>query len=145
MSEKINKFRPKINNIPIDEGISSGEPEADEDSLNIDNGDENGGTDSEVGEDTEQNDDETPAPDSKEEDSSVKMVEPKSPKEDTPVVTMVETPVKNAPERLVKIKMVKDHSCCIGGVRYHLEAGKVYNVPANVKRILSQANLLKPL
>lgn len=50
----------------------------------------------------------------------------------------VQSSVKN-----VKVKVKKDHSCCIGGVWYNLEAGKEINVPANVKQILANAGLLE--
>lgn len=43
----------------------------------------------------------------------------------------------------VKVKVKKDHSCCIGGVWYNLVAGKETNVPENVKQILANANLLE--
>lgn len=56
---------------------------------------------------------------------------------DSPVVT-VQSSVKN-----VKVKVRKDHSCCIGGVWYNLEAGKEINVPSNVKQILASAGLLE--
>ena len=50
----------------------------------------------------------------------------------------VQSSVKN-----VKVKVKKDHSCCIGGVWYNLEAGKEINVPSNVKQILASAGLLE--
>lgn len=56
---------------------------------------------------------------------------------DSSVVT-VQSSVKN-----VKVKVKKDHSCCIGGVWYNLEAGKEINVPSNVKQILASAGLLE--
>ena len=43
----------------------------------------------------------------------------------------------------VKVKVKKDHSCCIGGEWYNLVAGKETNVPEDVKRILASANLLE--
>lgn len=43
----------------------------------------------------------------------------------------------------VKVKVKKDHSCCIGGIWYNLVAGKETNVPEDVKRILASANLLE--
>lgn len=49
------------------------------------------------------------------------------------------------PPKSVKIKMARDHKCSIGGVRYHLEKGKTYVVPENVKRILGSVGLLLPL
>lgn len=52
---------------------------------------------------------------------------------------------KKAPERKVKIVLKENHTCSIGGVRYHFEKGKQYNVPASVKSILMQAGLLMPL
>ena len=50
----------------------------------------------------------------------------------------IQSSVKN-----VKVKVKKDHSCCVGGVWYNLEAGKEINVPANVKQILANAGLLE--
>ena len=49
------------------------------------------------------------------------------------------------PENMVKVRMRTDHKCTIGGELYHLESGKVYTVPENVKRILNKAGLLSPL
>ena len=43
----------------------------------------------------------------------------------------------------VKVKVKKDHSCCIGGIWYNLVAGKETNVPEDVKQILASANLLE--
>lgn len=43
----------------------------------------------------------------------------------------------------VKVKVKKDHSCCIGGEWYNLVEGKETNVPEDVKRILASANLLE--
>ncbi len=57
---------------------------------------------------------------------------------DSPVEVTVQSSVKN-----VKVKVRKDHSCCIGGVWYNLEAGKEINVPSNVKQILASAGLLE--
>lgn len=60
------------------------------------------------------------------------------------VVTIVEQ-TKKAPTPMVKIKLVKDHRCSIGGEWYSFQAGKQYNVPEQVKNILLRANLLQPL
>lgn len=49
------------------------------------------------------------------------------------------------PAEQVKIKMREDHDCTIAKVRYNLHKGKVYIVPANVKRILESHGLLSPL
>ena len=48
-------------------------------------------------------------------------------------------------EKNVKVCLKTKHSCFIGGVAYHFEKGKQYNVPASVKSILMQADLLMPL
>ena len=48
-------------------------------------------------------------------------------------------------EKNVKICTKVNHSCTIGGVRYHFEKGKQVNVPASVKSVLKQADLLMPL
>lgn len=50
-------------------------------------------------------------------------------------------PVKDS----VKIRMRVDHKCVIAMERYDLKAGKTYNVPSNVKRILNKAGVLAPL
>lgn len=46
--------------------------------------------------------------------------------------------------KTVKIKLAKDHNCCIGGQRYYFKAGEVYDVPVNVKSVLSRGDLLRP-
>lgn len=48
-------------------------------------------------------------------------------------------------QKNVKVCLKTKHSCAIGGVTYHFEKGKQYNVPVNVKSILMQADLLMPL
>lgn len=45
----------------------------------------------------------------------------------------------------VKIRLNKDHKCCIGGERYFFKKDKVYTVNPNIKRILNKSGLLKPL
>ncbi len=45
----------------------------------------------------------------------------------------------------VKIVLIEDHRCNIGGNWYAFKAGKHYNVPENVKNILKDAGLLAPL
>ena len=66
--------------------------------------------------------------------------------ETTPTVTFSEEKSSKAPiEKNVKIRTRVNHSCCIGGVRYHFEKGKQTNVPESVKTILLQADLLMPL
>lgn len=52
---------------------------------------------------------------------------------------------KSPIERNVKVALIKNHSCTIGGVTYHFEKGKQYNVPQSVKTILKQAGLLSAL
>lgn len=81
---------------------------------------------------------------------------PPSPVEETPVTStpeVPETPVvtfedkaSTAPvQKNVKVCTKVNHSCTIGGVAYHFVKGKQTNVPANVKAILLQADLLMPL
>lgn len=53
--------------------------------------------------------------------------------------------VETVAEKFVKIKLVKDHYCHIGGEHYQFIKDKQYNVPENVKRILLKAGLLAPL
>lgn len=66
--------------------------------------------------------------------------------ETTSTVTFEDKSSKKTPsEKNVKIRTRVDHSCCIGGVRYHFEKGKQTNVPESVKAILLQADLLMPL
>lgn len=45
----------------------------------------------------------------------------------------------------VKIVLIKNHKCSIGGNWYSFTAGKQYIVPENVKTILRDAGLLAPL
>lgn len=63
----------------------------------------------------------------------------------TPTVTFEDKSPKAPIEKNVKIRTRVNHSCCIGGVRYHFEKGKQTNVPESVKAILLQADLLMPL
>ena len=60
-------------------------------------------------------------------------------------VTFEDKSSKSPIEKNVKIRTRVNHSCCIGGVRYHFEKGKQTNVPESVKAILLQADLLMPL
>lgn len=57
---------------------------------------------------------------------------------DSPDDVTIQSAVKK-----VKVKVKKDHSCCIGGEWYNLVAGKETNVPEHVKQILASANLLE--
>lgn len=63
------------------------------------------------------------------------------------VMTGVDVEEKTAPPppKMVRIKMRDDHRCHIGGQSYVLEKGKCYNVPENVKNVLTRAELLLPL
>lgn len=86
---------------------------------------------------------------------AVEVEEPKT--EDTVEEEKVETPTlkvdtskakvdeKKEPEVNVKIRMRENHRCTIAMVRYDFKKGKLYTVPANVKRILNNAGLLAPL
>ena len=67
------------------------------------------------------------------------------PKTTAPAVTFEDKSTKTPIEKNVKIRTKTNHSCCIGGVRYHFEKGKQTNVPESVKAILLQADLLMPL
>lgn len=71
-------------------------------------------------------------------------VTPNSIKIDTDNINVNEANIPQEKEN-VKIRMRVDHRCSIGTVRYDLKAGKTYNVPENVKRILNDAGLLSPL
>lgn len=69
-----------------------------------------------------------------------------SPEEDGKTATVTFEDTKSTPiQKNVKIRPRVNHSCNIGGVAYHFEKGKQYNVPENVKSILLQADLLMPL
>lgn len=48
-------------------------------------------------------------------------------------------------EKTTRIRSRVDHRCTIGGVHYDFVKGKTYNVPANVRDILSRNDLLSPL
>lgn len=48
-------------------------------------------------------------------------------------------------DKKVKVKLNRDHSCVIGGVRYNFKRGKQVDVPQGVKVILANAKLLAPL
>lgn len=48
-------------------------------------------------------------------------------------------------ENKVKVRLNKDHKCCIGGERYYFKKDCVYTVNTNIKRILNKGGLLKPL
>jgi hypothetical protein len=152
MTEKKNKFMPKINTPPINEGNVNDIPEDDKVLEGADAPDDDNeavdetSNESETGadENTEQEDNDVPiesetsAPESKEE-TPAPIVETPAP------VVMIDTAPKSAPDRNVKIRVGRNHSCSIGGTSYHFEAGKVYNVPLNVKKILEKVDLLKPL
>lgn len=48
-------------------------------------------------------------------------------------------------QRIVKVRLRREHKCHIAGVNYAFEAGKTYTVPEAVKFILNRADLLAPL
>ncbi len=56
-----------------------------------------------------------------------------------------EEPLNKAKENKVKVRLNKDHKCCIGGERYYFKKDCVYTVNTNIKRILNKGGLLKPL
>ena len=64
---------------------------------------------------------------------------------DTNTLKVDEEKIPEETPQNVKIRMRVDHKCVIAMERYDLKAGSVYNVPANVKRILNDAGLLAPL
>ena len=92
---------------------------------------------------------ETPAQETSTEES--KTEEPEAPvketeeKSTTPQTVTFEDKKSTPAEKNVKICLRAKHSCTIGGVHYHFEKGKQYNVPQSVKSILMQADLLMPL
>lgn len=56
----------------------------------------------------------------------------------------VEKVEKSAPKQ-VAVKLRQDFRCNIGGLWYEFDKGKRYHVPPNVKRILSERDILLPL
>lgn len=56
-----------------------------------------------------------------------------------------EEPLNKTKENKVKVRLNKDHKCCIGGERYYFKKDGVYTVNTNIKRILNKGGLLKPL
>ena len=58
---------------------------------------------------------------------------------------VVLAPVEKTKEYNSKIKVKESHKCYIGGTFYIFEPGQVYTVNQNVKRILSNADLLAPM
>ena len=82
----------------------------------------------------------------------VEVEKPKTEETENKVETTLEVDTSKAkvdekkePEANVKIRMREDHRCTIAMVRYDFKKGKLYTVPANVKRILNNAGLLAPL
>lgn len=67
--------------------------------------------------------------------------------EEENTVEIVTENVKQEPvkPKKVKIKMKKDHKCNIGGNWYVFKADKQYDVPVDVKTILSKHDLIKAL
>lgn len=60
---------------------------------------------------------------------------------------VVEEPVYVVPakEKTVKVALVCDHTCYIGGVCYHFRKGETTSVPEPIKDILKNAGLLVAL
>lgn len=48
-------------------------------------------------------------------------------------------------ESVVTVRLNKDHSCYVGGTYYVFKKNGVYQIPPDVKRILTVAGLLAPL
>lgn len=48
-------------------------------------------------------------------------------------------------EPMKKVRLAKNHDCCIGGSHYHFVAGQVYDVPLNVASVLRRGDLIRPL
>lgn len=59
-------------------------------------------------------------------------------------IEVAKTPTKSQPKQ-VAVKLRQDFRCNIGGLWYDFEKGKRYNVSPNVKRILTERDLLMPL
>lgn len=70
-----------------------------------------------------------------------------TPQDTNPVVTFSENAIQesNKAAPMVRVRTKIDHTCNIGGVRYHFVKGVQKNVPEEVKKILLRADLLMPL
>lgn len=64
---------------------------------------------------------------------------------DPEALVVDEVKIPEEKDKKVKIRLRVDHHCSIAMVRYDFKAGKVYDVPVNVKLILDNAGLLAPL
>lgn len=65
--------------------------------------------------------------------------------ENTAVTTDFSSVGKPVTPKTARVRIARDHDCCIGGKHYHFEAGKVYDVPLGVKNILIKGDLLRPI
>lgn len=133
------KFAPKVPGDLIQEGTSNTEIEETEKTVQEDSNI----TEADVKvEETVQTEENVQTEDTTTEAEVEEVKEP----ETTEKVVFVDTTVKQPIEVNVKIKVGSNYNCTIGGTRYFFEKGKTYNVPQNVKNILSRENnLLKPL
>lgn len=55
------------------------------------------------------------------------------------------TPKKDTPDALVKVRISCHKQFVVGGERYDMYPGKTYLVPKNVKDVLRENDLLRPL
>ena len=62
-----------------------------------------------------------------------------------PDVTYTPAVKEYSDAKKTRVRLAVNHKCFIGGEWYFFTKGEAYNVPENVKRILSEANLLAPL
>ena len=60
-------------------------------------------------------------------------------------IKLEEENIPDEPEKKVKIRMRVDHNFTVAMVNYDLKKDKCYDVPKDVRRILSEAGLLAPL
>jgi hypothetical protein len=66
--------------------------------------------------------------------------------EEKPLVQVVEVvTTKPVEPKKVRIKLKRDHRCCIGGEWYNFSKDGSYSVSENVKNILAREDLLLPL
>lgn len=70
---------------------------------------------------------------------------PPAPTNSVPPVTVVVPKETVKKEATVKVSLICNHSCTIGGVPYHFTKGKIAYVPEPVKEILRRAGLLAAL
>lgn len=80
------------------------------------------------------------------EDEKIEDAEINDEMEETDVVTDSASGITlSTKDKKFKVRLRSNHSCHIGGETYHFVKGEVYNVTADVKRVLANADLLSNL